>query len=317
MLRKRWFLLVLLGGLFLALVRPQPLRPVTDRLEPRAVVAAALFIMAWGLESRSLFRSLLRPLPALWAVAISYGAVPLLGWSAGRLVPQADLRVGLLLAASVPCTLTSAVLWTRMAGGNEAVALLVVLLSTGLSWLATTAWLALAPAAEVAVDPAGMMRGLVLVLLVPVALGQLSRAVPALAWLAGRYQAALGILSRLLVLSIVLKAAVDVSERLGGRGAFLSLGLFVAVAVLCLAIHLAALAAGFWSSGWLGFGRDSQIAVAFACSQKTLPVSLYLFETYFKEAHPLAVVPLVLYHFGQLVVDTFIADALATSGSRQ
>ena len=29
------------------------------------------------------------------------------------------------------------------------------------------------------------------------------------------------------------------------------------------------------------------------------------------QAYPLAVVPLVAYHFGQLIVDTFVADALA------
>jgi len=81
-------------------------------------------------------------------------------------------------------------------------------------------------------------------------------------------------------------------------------------ALVCLGIHLAALAGGFWSSRALRFDRPSQIAVAFACSQKTLPVALVLFD-YFKERYPLAVVPMVLYHLGQLFVDTFIADGLA------
>jgi sodium/bile acid cotransporter 7 len=240
--------------------------------------------------------------------------VPVLGWAGGRLLPHPDLRVGLLICASVPCTLASAVLWTRLAGGNEAVALLVVLLTTGLSWLVTTAWLALGTGTEVAVDTPAMMQGLVLVVLVPVALGQLGRAVPALARAADRQRVLLGVVSRLLIVSIVFKAAVDVGEKLGGRFASLPPGGLLGAAGLCLGIHLIALTTGFWSSGWLGCGRASRIAVAFACSQKTLPVSLYLFEAYFKDAHPLAVVPLVCYHFGQLLVDTFIADGLAGRG---
>ena len=125
-------------GVFL---RPDCLRPITAHLEPRVIVAVALFIMAWSLESRSLLQALLRPWPALWAWSISYSAVPALAWSVGWLLPAIDLRLGLLIMASVPCTLASAVLWTRMAGGNEATALFTVLGTTLLSWLATTAWL--------------------------------------------------------------------------------------------------------------------------------------------------------------------------------
>ena len=111
-LRNRWFLLLLLSGLALAWLRPQWLQPATDRLELRITVAAALFIMAWSLESGSLLQSILHPLPALWAFTISYGALPALAWSAGWLLPDTGLSLGLLIIASVPCTLSSAVLWT-------------------------------------------------------------------------------------------------------------------------------------------------------------------------------------------------------------
>jgi predicted Na+-dependent transporter len=40
---------------------------------------------------------------------------------------------------------------------------------------------------------------------------------------------------------------------------------------------------------------------------------MLLFESYFRDDFPLAVVPLAVYHFGQLVVDTFIADYWAAS----
>ena len=82
---------------------------------------------------------------------------------------------------------------------------------------------------------------------------------------------------------------------------------------LCLGVHLAALFFGLVSSRLLRFERSNQIAVAIAGSQKTLPVALSLFDTYFVAGYPLAVVPLVFYHVGQLLLDTVIAERLLTS----
>jgi sodium/bile acid cotransporter 7 len=306
-LARRWFLLVLGAGVGLALVRPGWVRPWLDPLSPQAVVATSLFLTSWGLESRSLYRALVRPGPALWALAVSYGALPALAWAAGPLLSLPDLRVGLLLITSVPCTLASAVLWTRLGGGNEAVALLVVVLSTALSWLATTFWLTRAAGARVAPDTAGMMHSLALVLILPVALGQLGRTAPALVRAATRCRAVIGVVARLLICAIILKAVMGLSGREVGPSA----GPSLLAATLCGVIHLAALFLGLGGSRALGFARADGIAVAFAGSQKTLSVSLFLFEAYYQKMYPLAVLPLVFYHVGQFILDTFVAEHLA------
>jgi sodium/bile acid cotransporter 7 len=154
-----------------------------------------------------------------------------------------------------------------------------------------------------------MMRGLIGVLVLPVAAGQLLRAPAPLRQLSTRYKSVLSVVARLLTVAIMFKAGVEVRDRLGNDAAP-GLGSLVLVAGVCLTIHLVALASGLWSSKALGFDRPSQIAVAIAGSQKTLPVSLILFEEHFRN-YALAVFPLVFYHFGQLIVDTFIADRLA------
>src|SRR5947209_4544073 len=100
----------------------------TARVDPRLIVATSLFLAAWGLESRSLYETLLRPWPGLWALVISYGLLPAAAWLIGPLLGRDDFRIGLLVIASVPCTLASAVIWTRLSGGSEATALLIVLL---------------------------------------------------------------------------------------------------------------------------------------------------------------------------------------------
>ncbi len=117
-------------------------------------------------------------------------------------------------------------------------------------------------------------------------------------------------LSRLLVVVIMFRAAVEVREQVISDHFTLSVGMLVLTCGICIGTHLLALVLGMMSGRLLGMDRGSQVAVGFAGSQKTLPVSLYLFEMYF-QAYPLAVVPMAFYHVGQLVVDTFIADALA------
>jgi sodium/bile acid cotransporter 7 len=227
----------------------------------------------------------------------------------GPLLPGTDYHIGLLIAASVPCTLASAVLWTRRAGGSEATALLVIFITNATGWLFTTGWLALTTRTTVAFAFAEMMWDLLITLVLPVTLGQLARAVPFLALLADRRKVVLGVVSQLLVICILFKAAGAVGERLRRNSVDLAPLFFVAA--LCLGLHTFGLLLGLWTSRWWGFDRPRQLAVGFAGSQKTLPVALLLFEQYYQGTYPLAVVPLTFYHLGQLLVDTFVADVSA------
>ena len=62
-------------------------------------------------------------------------------------------------------------------------------------------------------------------------------------------------------------------------------------------------------------GRAERIAVGFSGSQKTLLVGLAVsVEDYAN--FPLACLPMVAYHVGQLLVDTVIADKLRARGEQ-
>jgi sodium/bile acid cotransporter 7 len=309
-LLKRWFLVILIACVVLAGLIPHQLRPLTDILNVRLSVALALFLMGWCLEGRSLWIALLKPWPALWAVMISYSIVPILGWACGFFLAFDDFRIGLIVITAVPCTLASAVLWTRMAGGNEATALWITLVTNGTSWLATSLWLTWATGTQGQIEFGSLMGSLLLVLVVPVSLGQLIRAFPRFAQFALHHKTRLGIASKFLILAIVVKAAVDLFDKLENGATSVNAISIFQVVIICLAIHLVSLAVGYWSSWICRIDRPNRIALAFGCSQKTLPVALFLYESYF-QAYPLAVIPMAFYHVGQLVVDTFIAERMA------
>jgi sodium/bile acid cotransporter 7 len=310
-LGKHWFLIVLTLGLAAALAQPAAVGWVTRHWEPNVVVALSLFLIALTMPSGALVAEIRQPFAALWAVVISYGLIPLSAAGLGMLATE-DVRIGLILVASVPCTFSSAVLWTRLARGNEATALLTVMGTTLTSWFLTTAWLYWLNGAEVELDVGDMIFKLVTTLIVPVIAGQGLRLWPACARLADRHRLTLGVVSQLLVLAIVLKAGAIVGDKLHAHSAADDAAVFLWSIVLAVVLHLFALSSGMLSGRWLGFERGRQIAIAFAASQKTLPVSLMLYEQY-KERFPFAVMPVLFYHVGQLLLDTLIARQLSKS----
>lgn len=310
LLAANWFLIVLAMSVAAALVFPSSVHRVMGHWEPRSTIAISLFLVAWTMPTRSLVAEVKHPWSAIWAVALSYGLVPLSAWAVGFLAPIEDIQIGLILVASVPCTLSSAILWTRLAGGNEATALLTVLGTTFSSWFLTTAWLYYLTGALVALDVPAMMFDLVVSLIVPVVVGQFLRRLPPCRAFAERHKVAIGLLSQLFVLAIVLKAGVTVGEKLHEPGMQGVTRIFLWSVLLAVSLHLWALGSGWMTSQWLGFSRPRQIAVAFAASQKTLQISLILLEP-FAEKFPFAIMPMLFYHVGQLLIDTAIARRIA------
>jgi sodium/bile acid cotransporter 7 len=307
-LLRRWFLLLLVTGVSVALVRPEMLRPAAERLPVRLVVALSLLLMAWSLEGRRLWQAVGRPRGIAWALVISYGCLPGLALLLGPLLAPVDLGLGLLIMASVPCTLSSAVLWTRHAGGDEALALLVVVLTNALGWLVAPLWLACAAPVAVSLDVTAMMRTLVLVLVLPVVAGQFLRLLPGVPALAIRYRRVNAVIARLLVATTLVAATALAAGGLGETAP----GMVALTVVACLVVHGAGVFLGLGAGKLVGLDRHDRIAIGFAGSQKTLPVALMLFNGYYLADYPLAVLPLVVYHAGQLLVDTLIADRLAS-----
>jgi sodium/bile acid cotransporter 7 len=167
-------------------------------------------------------------------------------------------------------------------------------------------WLAWAGPVSVSLDAAAMMRSLVLVLVLPVIAGQLLRLLPGVPALARKLVPATSVTARLLVATTLVAATALAAGGLGETAP----GMLALTAAACLGTHLTGVFLGLVAGRLLRLDRADRIAIGFAASQKTLPVGLMLFNGYYLADYPLAVLPLVVYHAGQLLVDTLIADQL-------
>ena len=143
---RRWFLLALGLVMAVGLMGYQGLFPLADCVPLRySVVATVLFLMALPLDAKTMWRTLRRPHAPALGVLMNSLALPALTWlvvaTLGVPLFGPELSPGLLVAAATPCTLASAAVWTRRAGGNDAASILVTVLTNASCFLVTPFWL--------------------------------------------------------------------------------------------------------------------------------------------------------------------------------
>ncbi len=276
---------LLIGAIFLiaGLILPATaLWDATRRL--RVHVAVQIFILI--------------ALPALaYALALS-GLLDT--WPAG-------LRSGVLILACLPTTITSCVVLTRSAGGDEALALVIAATGSVLGVLIcpwTILWLtSVRPDAPLL----GVFRDLALQTLVPLAIGQLIR-LRCQAW-CDRQRPALGrwsnrcflVILAYVVATTVASGSVRVdAQMLGLAGAAVLAGFTLAL--------LGARLLARWP--WLRLNHGGRIAVQLCASNKSAAIGVPLIGLLAADRADIGLLclPVVLYHALQLVVGGVLAD---------
>ncbi len=330
-LRKRWFLVSLAilipGGLTLGATLPAAIHAAIAggdgsdwqrfvRMVPRGITAIVLFLMSFSLDSRQLKTSFRSPKPVVWASLVNFGLIPLLAWPLMSLQTSDDFALGLMIAACAPCTMAAASVWTRKAGGNDAVSLLVTLLTNATCFAVSPFWLGLATGSSVDLGFGRMVVRLLVAVLVPMILGQLVRQLPPAAEFAKRHKTPLGVVAQSLILLVVFQAAFRAGAQFTASGPKPGLVSVAIVWASCIALHLVAMRVAVSGSKLLGFTRPDMIATAFAGSQKTLPIGVLLATdpSMFGDPAlgvPFVVFPMLMYHASQLFIDTAIADRFA------
>jgi solute carrier family 10 (sodium/bile acid cotransporter), member 7 len=287
----------------------------------QVITAVVLLLMAFSLDTQHLQAAVRSPGPVLWASLVNYVGIPLMAWGLMGLQHIRDFQIGLMIAATVPCTLAAASVWTRKAKGNDAVSLMVTLLTNTLCFLVTPFWLGMTLGQAVTMNALGMIFELLIVVLIPTLAGQGLRQLRRFGEFATRHKTPIGVIAQSLILALVFLAAFRAGKQLGGDALPPSLASVVLVWGSCIALHLAAMAVGWTGSGLLGYSRENRAAIVFASSQKTLPIGVLIATAANMlgnpdllgpgQGIPFAVFPMLMYHASQLFIDTVVADALA------
>ena len=245
-----------------------------------------------------------------FVLATTFVAFPLAGLSARLLEPSIltpALASGVLLLCLVPTTVQSNVVYTRIAGGNVAGAVVSASLSSLIGVFLTPALVALLMAADATVDADSVLR-IVLQLFVPFVAGQLLR--PAIgAWLEDR-EPTFRFFERGSIVLVVFVAFSEGAEA--DIWSTLSVGSVLALVVVCTV--LLAIAIGWtWGGGKaLGFGRRDRITILFCGSNKSLASGLPIASVLFSGGTlALFVLPLMIYHQLQIIAGAMIANRLA------
>jgi sodium/bile acid cotransporter 7 len=237
--------------------------------------------------------------------------VLVLGLAFRRFLPQ-DVWTGFFFLAAVPSTVSSSVAMTSLAKGNVPVAIFNATLSSLIGVFVTPLLMAWFVATTGESLPLGqVILKVVLLVLLPVAVGQLARH-----WLADWATANSGWLKfvdRIIILAIVYGSFSDSIVA----GVWSEHDASLVVEMLAGVIGLFFIVYGLMTipCRLLAFNREDTIACLFCASKKSLatgvPMAILMFGA--TPALGLIIAPLMLYHFCQLVIVSIIANRYAAT----
>jgi sodium/bile acid cotransporter 7 len=300
---KHWFLVALGCCFTLGYLAAGRLEPLLEQTWLRSgIVFSVMWAMGVTLRADTIRRSLARPLPSLLAIGVNVFVVPLLCLPALWLLPG-FLFGGLFVASIVPCTLASASVWTRKAGGDDSIAMMTTVVTNLACLVVVPLGISLVLSETTEVSATDQMRKLATVVVAPLILAQIMRRFGWASW-ADRNKPRLAVYGQLGILSMVVFGAVAGAGavRHGPAGA---VRWFDAIAMVgaAVAVHVVALVIGIGLARRMRVRPDGQIAIGIAGSQKTLMVGLQIAIDC-----GVSVVPMLVYHLGQLLMDTVVAQ---------
>ena len=317
---RQWFLcalaVILLGGFLAGGGLPRTfVEKVLHDVSPSWTTAVVLFLMAFSLDTGRLWDALRDPQAVIWGAVVNLGFTPLLAWPLAAVQSRPDFSLGLMFAAIAPCTLATASVFTRRAGGNDAISLLVTLLTNAACVVISPLWLNAVLKSSEPLDLTGIIGQLLVCILLPTLLGLILQIPQTGRALAQHYRGVINIVAQCLVLLLVLLAALRGGMMLQAQASSPAFGSLAMMCLTCVVVHLASLGLAWSGARFLQMSRTDTIAVAFAGSQKTLPISLFMAtQPIILHADlPLVVFPLLAFHAGQLLLDAMLADRWARS----
>lgn len=169
-LNSNMFFLILAGiiaGFFIPLNNSSFLTVLATGL-----FAYMTFISALRTTLQDVVRILTKPLIPLWSLLLIHGVAPFAAWGVGLWLYPNDfnMRVGLIIGSTIPIAVTS-IIWTTIANGDIALALVTVTLDTLLIPILIPAVFKIMIGTSIAIDYGSMVLRLFGMVTIPSVLG--------------------------------------------------------------------------------------------------------------------------------------------------
>ncbi|KAJ3187251.1 hypothetical protein HK101_009415 [Irineochytrium annulatum] len=284
------------------------------------VVALIFIISGMSLKTAVLLRSLGAWRMHLVIQVISLGVTPAVGLAVGKLLGLTSfnqvLIKGLIIACATPTTISSNVLMTKQASGNEAGALTNAVIGNILGVLVSPSLIyayAGALAGSSHLDLGSTLLTLCYTVIIPLIFGQIVQYIfPKLVPTLSKY-VSLPIVNSSLLLVLVWSVFCDTfSEHLGGD---IDAGSLVGVLFLDLALFcsFSALSFGISRIPVFGFTREDTVAIVMCAATKTVALGIPMINIIYAGSPLIGIIstPLLVYHAEQLVVGSFMVTMMA------
>ncbi|MEO1497250.1 MAG: bile acid:sodium symporter [Planctomycetota bacterium] len=310
--RRHWFLASLVLVLVAGACGHEALSGVTESAPRGPIVATVVLLMSATIDLHTSLRRRGALVAAAIGVLFNAAVAPPLAWLLAAALPG-GLGVGLMITAVAPSTLASSAVWTRRGGGNDAVALAITVVTNASCFVVAPCWVAWMIPSEATIAAPALAGRLLLVAVAPILVGQLLRRSPGLrAWL-DRVKPHLGGAAQLGLLALVLVGSVRCGRLLTAGGEPIPLESLLLLLAAVVLMHTL-LFVGAWVAARSGrTERPESLAAAVGGSQKTLAVGLDLAigltATMAPAAAALAILPIVVYHAAQLLLDAVLVQS--------
>ncbi len=312
--QKQWFLIVLVICLVSGFMSAEHFQWLRDlKWLTWCIAAFTMFFMAWPLQFGLLRRTFSRPTGPILATVVNLVAIPILAWPiASSLGPL--LGPGLIVAAATPTTLATGAVWTRRAGGDDSVAIMVTLITNSICFFVTPLWVYFLTGNEIpALQLTGTIFNLLMFVVIPILAGQLIRLNQKSATWATANKPMLGVFALIGILCIVFIGAVNTGSFASeSNEPLFTWTQLAATIVAVIGIHVSMFFFSIKLASLFKLPRPEQIAVGFAGSQKTLMIGLST-----SISLGFSIIPIVAYHAFQLVIGAVIADRIRSSSAQQ
>jgi sodium/bile acid cotransporter 7 len=309
-MRAAFFPIGLLIAIGLAMAFPLPGTIIAEwqwgAISPIHILIGIIFLISgWKFDSleKNQWRQWVRPF--FGAMTIHYLIWPLLVPLTVFILTLSGaqnpgLVFGLMIMASVPTTISSAVVISEQGGGDRWLALFLTMSLSSVGVLLTPLLLnLLSPEIDGSIAPGRVFLTLLCTVVIPFAIGFKLKTFP----LFGALQKSPPVL---IILAVWLLASRHQPEMVSTT--LTSLASLVAVSV---AAHILMLAVSWWMGGMVTTDRAQRISFAIIGGQKTLPFALSIIASASDlRIAGLAITFCVIFHFSQITIDSFWAGKM-------